>query len=413
MIAITKWVTNDAKQKITFLQSIQAVLNEALAVDIAVSYAQLSGWELLEPMIQRIPTGGVRMLITGQLAITQPEALRRALAAGVRLRNYDGRIYHPKVYIIYGAAGQPSTAILGSANISESALTTSVEAGISTTDPRLLKQMRVWFDDLFDDAEHSSDVDDALLKKLDLLWKRAAARRVRAGGRQRTPPARPRRADEISPENNEVLEDLFATIRAPIGILSFDHAGNNVRNLDRARDVLIRYPNLSNKERSELHLLGFLKNGKLTALGRRARSRKTVDAFAKEWCGWVARQTDADLRILNVRLASFKKAATQFWNLRPEVSKFFLQNLRSSRQRVLLQTIELLCNGSSVARQLSLNQLKLLAPMIMSADGFSTFVAKRVHEYQDNKGSRSWSSEDRRTVLTAWRDVTRRGRARP
>lgn len=406
-----KWVTNVVHQRTTFLKTIRLALSEAVAVDIAVSYALLSGWELLEPLLREIKEGKVRMLITDQFALTQPEALRRALAAGVQLRSYGGRTYHPKVYLFYGRSGRPNIAILGSANLSESALRTAVEAGVSTTDRRLLAQLMGWFNELFGDTKNGSEVDDAWLHEFDRVWEKAAAARVRASGRQPRRRDRAWRPGEVSPENGGVLEDVFATIRTPIGVLSFDHAGNNVRNLDRALKVLARYPELSDKERSELHLLGFLRDGKLTDLGKKAIGCRTVGRLAKEWCRWLARQSDANLRGLNPRLASFKRAATRFWRLKPEVSEFFLQNLRSPRQRELLQTIELLCNGGSVVRQLSLGRLKLLGPRIMSARGFGNFVAKRVTEYQRNKGSRSWDSEDRGTVLIAWREITKRDRA--
>jgi len=348
------------------------------------------------------------MLITDQLAITQPEALRRAIAAGVQLRNYDGRIYHPKVYLVHGASGHPNIAVLGSANLSESALTTSIEAGVSTTDRRLLGQLRDWFNKLFEDVKHSSDVDDALLSKLDRLWERAAAERARVAELQQTRLRGAGRGRKAPSENIEVLEDLFATIRTPIGILSFDHAGNNVRNLGRALEVLLRYPKLSDKERSELHLLGFLKEGRLTNLGAKARRYRTVEGLAGEWCSWIASQSDDELKSLNTRLASFKRAATQFWKLRPEVHRFFLENLAYPSQRKLLQTIELLCNGSSVVRRLSLGQIKLLGPQIMNTGRSTTFVAKRVREYQANKGSRSWKGEDRKTLLISWRRVLKR-----
>lgn len=400
-----RWVTNDHGQRTTFLRSIGSALVGASAVDIAVSYAAVSGWELLKIPLARV--GRVRMLITSQFAITQPEALRRALTAGVWVRNYDGeRVYHPKMYLVYGRVGDPKVAILGSANLSESALTTAVEAGISTTHRPLLKQLQSWFEELFEDRVHSRDVDAALLTKLEGLWVRAAARRVlarKSSSRGRT--AQPR---GVSPENIEVLEDLFATIRMPIGILSFDHAGNNVRNLLRALDVLRRYPRLTDKERSELRLLGFWSDGQLTELGATGRRCTSEQALASVWCRWVAAQTEPDLQQLNSRLASFKRAATQFWRLRPEIREFFLGNLGSTRQRPLLQTIELLCNGSRVVRKISLEKLRSLAPLVAAPTGLTKFLADCVRDYHRNKGSRSWSSADRLTMLIAWKDVTRR-----
>lgn len=406
---VNKWITNEVGKSLSFYKSIRSVLFKAYQVDIAVSYVLLSGWELLEPSLRRIPQGNIRMLITDQLLITHPEALRRALALGIKLRNYNnGRFYHPKAYIAYDKNGKPKEGILGSANISESALTKSVEAGVATRDRPILNKMKRWFDELFKDDEQSYDVDHAMLKKLDLLWIKAAEKRAKIVRRSGLSRKGGRKIKEVSPEENEFLEDIFSTIRQPIGILSFDHAANNVRNLERALNVLIRYPKINSKEKSELHLLGFMEGGELTALGKRARRRKTIHGLASTWCVWVAKQSEADLENLNIRLASFKRAANQFWKLKSEVSKFFLKNLHSHKDRALLQTIELLCNGSSVARKLSLSELELLAPKIMKGGEVSKFVVKRVKGYFGNKGSRSWSGDDRKIILTTWKKVIKK-----
>ncbi len=269
MPTTTRWITNSGDLRTSIHDAIRSGLYKADRVDIAVSYVLLSGWELLEGRLAALGSGNVRMLITDQLAITQPEALRRALATGVSLRNFDGRIYHPKVFLFYGKNGRPRAAVLGSANLSEPALTTSVEAGVLTTDRRLLSQLRRWFQDLFTDSNQTVEVDDALVDKIEVAWKRAAATRARASGHHRQA-ERVKQSKELAPDEKEVLDDLFATIRVPIGVLSFDHAGNNVRNLQRAREVLRRYPKSNAKERSELHLLGFLADGQLTKLGQSA-----------------------------------------------------------------------------------------------------------------------------------------------
>jgi hypothetical protein len=347
------------------------------------------------------------MLITDQLSITQPEALRRALSIDVQVRNYEGRVYHPKVFLFYGAERRPSAAVLGSANLSESGLTTAVEAGVVTTEPRLLSQLRQWFVQLFTDLEHTVAVDTVLLRKMQAAWQRAAATRARE--RVRQPRIVSRKRKGVTPEERDVLDDLFAGIQLPIGVLSFDHAGNNVRNLQRARDVLRRYPNVNGKERSELHLLGFVAEGNLTELGEEAVSAKGVAELARVWCGWIARTPASELARTNERLASFKRAATGFWRLRREVRDFFFGNLRAPKRRRVLQTIELLCNAGDVVRGFSLDDVRRLAPLVMNGGDFGDFVGKRVREYQLNKGARSWDTDDRRTVLLAWTRVAAGG----
>lgn len=411
-MATTEWVTNDKARKITFLRSIQSASTRASRADLAVSYVVISGWELMEPLLKSIESGNVRMLVTDQFEFTQPDALRRALKAGVRVKHYDGqdgRIYHPKVYLFRGT--HHNSAIVGSANLSESGLKKGVEAGVATHASVIINPMRRWFDKLFNDTKRSKDVDERFLQDLDRQWRlRAAARaRVRLRG------ANVRR--KTTPEIIEVLEDLFATDRATaelaIGTLGFDQAGNNVRNLNRALEVLARYPKINSKEKSELHLLGFVRNGALTQLGARARRCKTESGLARIWCGWVASQSDSKLQeTKNERLPSFKRAAKRFWQLKPDVREFSLSHLLETKERPVLKTIELLCNGNNMVRQLTLNEIKRLAPYVTSTKSLTEFLAKRVRAYNDNKGSRSWKSGDRGIILRAWRNVTGRAATR-
>ncbi|GJL80221.1 MAG: hypothetical protein NPINA01_32100 [Nitrospinaceae bacterium] len=400
---MNKWITNEINGNLSFCNCILSILKDAYRVDVAVSYVLLSGWELLEPRLKSMPRGSVRLLITDQLNITQPEALRRALALGINLRNFDGRFYHPKTYIAYGKKGGPKIGILGSANISESGLTKSVEAGVMTKDKVLLNEMKLWFEGMFTDNTLSKKINRKWIDKLEIEWLQAAKKRAK-GVKLRAPSRKRKRAKRaVSLEENEILEDIFATIRQPIGNLSFDQAANNIRNLDRAHNVLKRFPRVNPKEKSELHLLGFMNEDGLTELGKNGKLAKNIQTLALAWCKWVANQTDDELAKFNIRLISFKNSATQFWKLKPEVSNFFLDNLHSQNDKGLLQTIELLCNGSKVSLGLSLADLKVIAPKIIEGTQFSEFVGKRVQGYLNNKGSRSWSGDDRKIILIAWK----------
>jgi hypothetical protein len=69
----------------------------------------------------------------------------------------------------------------------------------------------------------------------------------------------------------------------------------------------------------------------------------------------------------------------------------------------MLQTIELCCNGSEVVESLLVNDFKTMAPFMLSGKKLSAFIRNAVKDYLDNKGSRSWTSDDRRIVLTSWR----------
>jgi hypothetical protein len=76
-----------------------------------------------------------------------------------------------------------------------------------------------------------------------------------------SPKAKP---EPVGPKDLDTLEDVFATIQLPIGLLNMDYAGNNVRNIAKAREVLATPARASGKQQSELKLLGFMRGGSLT-----------------------------------------------------------------------------------------------------------------------------------------------------
>jgi hypothetical protein len=148
--------------------------------------------------------------------------------------------------------------------------------------------------------------------------------------------------------------------------------------------------------------------GTNTELGNAARNCRTERTLAEVWCNWALHKEDSELEQINPRIASFKRAARQFWKLSQQVREFFFSNLRSNEQRRLLQTIELLCNGSKVVRKLSLSDFVALSSVIIKAQQLPTFLQKPILEYQSNKGSRSWESDDRKTMLIAWQSVAKK-----
>jgi HKD family nuclease len=401
-----KIVVNDSERGLSFFSILEKMKPNASAFDIAVSYIQISGWVLIEEILSNVKPERIRLLITDQFGFTHPEALRRAYEYGIKVKIYKGeRIYHPKVYLTYGEDEQPKGALVGSANISESGLMAGVEAGVFFSESPLLKTLRRWFNALFNDTERTISLDKHLLIKIGREWRAAATDRLKSLKAQRRKTLRGESGPRISPEDLLVMEDLFSTIRLPIGILSIDHARNNIRNLRRLLDVLDRYPQVSSKERSELRLLGFVNGSELTHLGRVAKIRRTEKSLAKTWCKWVLEQKTSELETINPRIASFKRAAQQFWKLDLGVRRFFLNNLESRENRNILQTIELLCNSGEVVRELTLNDFKILTSLLSKQDLLPDFLNKAIIDYQKNKGSRSWKGEDRKTILTAWRDL--------
>jgi HKD family nuclease len=396
----SRFLHNGPPRGFEFKPDIIAAIKNAGSVDIAVSYLQMSGWFMLQRDLKRIPPAQIRIITTDQMNITQPAVLRAALHLGIQIKCYCGsRVFHPKVYVFHGIKKSRNLAILGSANISASGLENGVEAGIRTSDPALFKRLTRWFDNLFRDPA-AQNIDEAFVKDYEKRWKRAAQTRVQL---RRVATVRTKSRVTPTPEDSDTLDDVFSTISLPVGTLGFDHAGNNIRNLARLLDVLARYPKISYKEKSELRLLGFMHAGKLTSLGVRAKRCRTATAAAKVWCSWVKGTPDALLSALNEHLTSFKRAANRFLRLKAEVRTYFLRELGNSDERETLQAIELCCNGSTVVESLSINDFKTMAPFMLSRQGLSEFIEHAVADYLGNKGGRSWTSDDRRTVLNAWR----------
>jgi hypothetical protein len=314
------------------------------------------------------------------------------------------------VYLAYGEDGKPNSALVGSANLSESGLVMGVEAGVFFSESLLLKRLRRWFNALFSDSQCTIALDKNLLTKIDQEWKAAATNRLKSFKAKKRKPLKGEPGPEIPPEDLLVMEDLFSTVKLPIGILSMDHARNNIRSLRRLLDVLGRYPQVNSKERSELRLLGFVQGSELNHLGSVARLCHTEKSLAKVWCRWVLGQKTSELQRINPRIASFRLAARQFWKLDFSVRRFFLNNLESKENRSILQTIELLCNSGEVVRKLKLIDFKILTSLLAKREMLPAFLRKAIIDYQNNKGSRTWRGEDRKTMLTAWRDVCEENR---
>jgi HKD family nuclease len=101
------------------------------SVSIASAFIRLSGVHLLIDDIAQVTRrgGDVRLLFGTDFAISEAEAIRRLLAVGVQVKHYGGReMFHPKAYIFKNS--KATTAIIGSSNISGSALTTGREWSI-------------------------------------------------------------------------------------------------------------------------------------------------------------------------------------------------------------------------------------------------------------------------------------------
>lgn len=173
-------------------------------------------------------------------------------------------------------------------------------------------------------------------------------------------------------------------------------------NINFARQVLANPSGATGKNRSDLKLLGFMREGSLTDLGRRAAQARSNQQVASLWCQWLQRTSDAELEEINTKLLIAKRLFSQFWRLREDVRNYFLDNAdRSPRRgnlRTLLQTIELLCNARDVVQELTLDEIQTLSRLLGERSSLPEFVRPEVEGYFDNKGTRRWDTDDRRVV---------------
>lgn len=375
------------------------LIQPAKHVSVAVSFLQVSGWDLFQPLVSPVALATTRVLCDDKMGITNPEAVRRMLKAGVDVRAYsDAQIYHPKVFLAATDHQAPGRAMLGSANLSEPALMTSVEAGVVIDDADGV--IATWFDDMFDNR--SAVFDNQRLAKLEANF----AKRMKAelGFRQKSNKATSANAQD----GRELIDALFSGLGLYIAPLSFDQAGNNIRNIGHARSVLAM-SNWTNKQRSEMKLLGFSEAGQFTPLGQAALGDPSDAALAKRWIKWLKKTPDAQLATLsgNAALVQFKSALRQFWTMRAEVRNFFLHESGVSRtpERTVLQAIELLSNVNSDVSSFTLDEIRALAPLLGTLAAFPTNVRQTVSDYMRNKWTRDWGIPDRRLILEAWRDA--------
>jgi HKD family nuclease len=412
-----KIILNKHDGTTNFKDALGELVDGAETLSVAVSYLQVSGWEMFHHQTKQLNQSKMRMVCTDQMGITQPAAVQRAISNGVQMRNFSGNVtYHPKVYLAHDRAGKATRCLIGSANLSSSAFTTSVEAGVLSEDSTALGTLTNWFDDLFKKRSEAFTPENLLL--MEARWRAAAAARARAYLRTRRelviPPKAP--APPISPEDLDTLEDVFATLQPDIGLLCIDYAGNTVRNIGRARELLRNWRIVSqetgdtaNKQRSEMKNLGFAEGTKLTRLGETAAKASSDAEVARLWCAWLHNIADAELAQLRPELFTAKHVFSQFWRLQPDVREYFLKNAEGSKkrspERMVLNTIELLCNANAVVQDLSLDDFKTLAPLLTQADRIPITVRRNVVDYLDNKGTRTWEYPDRRIVLLAWKAV--------
>ncbi|MBD3107929.1 DEAD/DEAH box helicase family protein [Bacillus sp. AGMB 02131] len=117
------------------LAKLEESIREAKSCYILTSFVMDSGVKLLEPLLKEAAERGAEIkVVTGDyLYITQPKALERLLlihpSIELRLWRSEGISFHPKAYIFENE--DDGRFIIGSSNLSKSALTAGVEWNIS------------------------------------------------------------------------------------------------------------------------------------------------------------------------------------------------------------------------------------------------------------------------------------------
>ncbi|WP_027308515.1 DEAD/DEAH box helicase family protein [Caloramator sp. ALD01] len=161
-----------------FLTELKKAFGRANEINIIVSFLMESGVRLiLDDLIFAKNRGAKIRIITGRyLNITQPSAIyllkdRLGDYADIRFYNEENISFHPKAYIFdYNNGGD---IFIGSSNLSESALTMGVEWNYrieKTTNPEDFQEFKSEFFRIFE--ENSLRVDDDLLKKYSIEWKK-------------------------------------------------------------------------------------------------------------------------------------------------------------------------------------------------------------------------------------------------
>ncbi len=399
-----KIILNTHDGSTNFKDALTELFEGANTCSAAVSYLQISGWELFRKYTPSLDFNKMRLVCTDQLGITHPKAVRQVMEDGVQIRNYNGMVtYHPKVFLAQDAQGKPLRYLIGSANLSSAAFTNSVEVGFLGEDEVILHTLFMWFNELF--RKQSIRFTPSLLSKMEKNWRIVAASRAKTRLRLRRALVASQ-GSQVQVDDLDTLEDVFATIQLPLGLLNMDYAANNIRNVSLVRKVLADWSVTRNsgKKRSELNLLGFANGKNLTPLGHLAAIAGSDEEVAYLWCKWLQETDNRQLERIHHKLPMAKRVFSQFWRLQPDVRGYFLINAKKPKplDRRLLQTIEILCNANDIVQELSLEDMRTLAPLLDQSQQIPPHVRDAVVKYFANKGRRGWYFHDRKILPQAW-----------
>lgn len=167
----------------TMVHAIDDVLSTARSVDIIVSFLKESGLSLItEELVSALGRGvRIRVLTGTYLGITSPFALEELMSLEgdieVRLFSEDSVAFHPKAYIVRSVDPGDDCVIVGSSNISASALTDGVEWNYRLrreVDPASFSSFQEEFDHLF--SERSRPLTPDVLREYRDGWRTPSIR---------------------------------------------------------------------------------------------------------------------------------------------------------------------------------------------------------------------------------------------
>ncbi len=158
---------------------LERLAKEAVEIHWITAFAMKSGVRMILPILQQAAGKGVpiKLLVGDYLFVTQPEALRMLLEevpkAEVRIWKSGGTSFHPKSYLFRGT--ENSHLIVGSSNLSASALTTGVEWSLiapASVDAEVFDEAVVRFNEHFY-AEQTVPLNQETLVEYETLHKAA------------------------------------------------------------------------------------------------------------------------------------------------------------------------------------------------------------------------------------------------
>ncbi|MDN3450043.1 DEAD/DEAH box helicase family protein [Planococcus sp. APC 3906] len=165
------------------INHLERLAKEAVEIHWITAFAMKSGVRMILPTLQQAAEKGVpiKLLVGDYLFVTQPEALRMLLEqapeAEVRIWKSGGTSFHPKSYLFRGT--ENSHLIVGSSNLSASALTTGVEWSLiapASVDSEVFEEAVMRFNEHFY-GEQTVPLNQETLAEYEALHKEANIKR--------------------------------------------------------------------------------------------------------------------------------------------------------------------------------------------------------------------------------------------